>query len=415
MAVSYDGTGPKDLLPLYYGRLFPYTPFCRWLSYGGVRKNYFANREFSFTLDGDVYIRYLSFSDPSELKKEMQQKLPCKIDIGAVFSHKPKDHKAVQAAAFRAEEKELVFDIDMTDYDDVRSCCSGACICDKCWPLMTIAIHIIHRALTEDFGFKHLLFVYSGRRGIHCWVCDESARQLNAAGRSAIAEYLSVVKGGEGRTKKVQFRGIPLHSSLDHARDTIEKYFTQLCLDNQDILGTKEQYEKVLSLIPNEEVRDKLSEAWSKKVSSSRDRWQSLVANMDEKDKKCVQEIQFQYAYPRLDVNVSKGVNHLLKSPFSVHPKTGRVCVPIAYEAVDEFRPLQVPTVNDLCRQLDEHTAREAELDQDSDPSAKRKYIPEWSKTELKQSVDIFLSFIKLMEEEWRSQKQELRNMDTSW
>ena len=36
-------------------------------------------------------------------------------------------------------------------------------------------------------------------------------------------------------------------------------------------------------------------------------------------------EVMLAYAYPRLDVEVSKKMNHLLKAPFCVHPKTGKV------------------------------------------------------------------------------------------
>lgn len=66
-----------------------------------------------------------------------------------------------------------------------------------------------------------------------------------------------------------------------------------------------------------------------------------------------MEDIILQYTYPRLDAEVSKHRNHLLKAPFCIHPKTGRVCVPVDPETVDKFDPAAVPTVNQLLRELD--------------------------------------------------------------
>ncbi|XP_029814047.1 DNA primase small subunit, partial [Manacus vitellinus] len=189
-----------------------------------VVKNYFQLREFSFTLRDDVYVRFQSFSSPQELERELQKINPYKIDIGAVYSHRPNQHNTVHLGAFQPQEKELVFDVDMTDYDDVRTCCSSADICSKCWTLMTIAVRVIDRALTEDLGVRHRLWVYSGRRGVHCWVCDDAVRKWSPALRAAAVEYLTLVKGGADTVKKVNL-SYPVHPFIRRSVAVVEKYF----------------------------------------------------------------------------------------------------------------------------------------------------------------------------------------------
>jgi DNA primase small subunit len=103
-----------------------------------------------------------------------------------------------------------------------------------------------------------------------------------------------------------------------------------------------------------------------------------------------MEDIILQYCYPRLDAEVSKHRNHLLKAPFCVHPKTGRVCVPVDPGRIDEFDPAKVPTVSSLLQELDGSVGWEV-----NGVSCCRLYTPvlnlpsDWQKTSLKQYIEM--------------------------
>lgn len=82
----------------------------------------------------------------------------------------------------------------MNDYDIIRTCCKEARICPKCWKFLKLACTLLEKALTEDFGFEHILWVFSGRRGIHCWVSDPNAKDMKNDVRSSVIDYLSLIQ-----------------------------------------------------------------------------------------------------------------------------------------------------------------------------------------------------------------------------
>lgn len=200
----------------YYRRLFPFKSIFLWLNKDHVPNRQWTHREIAFTLQNDAYLRYQSFSNAEAFKKETLRLNPGRFEIGPVYSGRPKDQRSLNKASLKPLLRELVFDIDMTDYDPVRTCCSDKKICLKCWKFIIMAAKVVDAILRNDFGFQHLLWVYSGRRGIHLWVSDLEAMALTDDQRRSLINYIDIIRGGANKDKKVNLSR-PLHPSIEYA------------------------------------------------------------------------------------------------------------------------------------------------------------------------------------------------------
>ncbi|KAH9485246.1 DNA primase small subunit [Psilocybe cubensis] len=379
---SSDSNKPSpEVMLAFYRRLYPFKSLFTWLNHDHVPSKLFTQREIAFSLPGDVYIRYNSFNTADELKKQVCQLNPTRFEIGPIYSARPRDRKTLRAGTLTPILRELVFDIDMTDYDPVRTCCSGADICKRCWVFISAAVRVMDSALREEFGYEKLLWVYSGRRGIHLWISDKEAMGLTDQQRKAVVGFLTVVQGGKESSKKLNIRnGGKLPPSLAKAMEYLKTVFGALILSDQECFQSKEGYEELLKAIPDSRVVDALRTKWEASPSRpSEDKWADLHRH---NLMVALEDIIFNYTYPRLDIEVSKHRNHLLKAPFCIHPSTGRVCVPLDLDMIEKFDPKEVPTVQQLLEELDN-------LSKVQDPSAPREHHSDWEKTSLKPYIDI--------------------------
>lgn len=318
-------------------------------------RNTFKCREFSFTLPGDIYVRYKAFENGLEFRGDLLQKVPIKIDVGAIYNICPNLAKSYPDA-IKPLQRELIFDIDISDYDDVRNCCKESKICEKCWPFMKIGAKVLRTVLTQEFGFKHLLFVFSGRRGFHCWVSDKEARNLSNDARKAIADYFTVVVGGQSMVKRVTLNPLQgIHPMLRKALDVIDQDFEDLMIGKQDFLSNDQLVQSIIDLVDDDkQLEQRLIDNCKMSRTSSAECWKRMVATSNAHKGKArkynyfIQEVKLQHCFPRLDANVTRGMNHLLKLPFCIHPKTGNVCVPIDIDDIDNFNLSSVPKVHEL-------------------------------------------------------------------
>lgn len=193
----------------------------------------------------------------------------------------------------------------------------------------------------------------------------------------------------------------------------MRSHFETDILEGQDPWADNAKAERLLQLLPDQALNDSLRKKWDAAPGrSSASKWADINAlaktgaskSLDGKAlREAKQDIVLEYTYPRLDVEVSKKQIHLLKSPFVIHPGTGRVCVPIDLRRLEEFDPLGVPTVTELLGEIDAWDSANKKADGDDDV----KKLSDYEKTSLKPYVDYFRTHIAgILREEKRVKRE---------
>lgn len=286
--------------------------------------------------------------------------IPSRFEIGAAYNMRPSKTDKDITPIFR----ELVFDIDINDYNEVRTCCDDSNHCLKCWKFVTIGMKFVDKTLKEDFGFKNIIWFFSGGRGVHCWVNDPAYLNLDNNERALIVKYLSDFKFSLSNKNY-------LNTSEDREKfKSITNQYKDIISSNNNYLIElveyfEEDFYNFIEQIPILNLINTIPED-AKKI------YEFFDKNKNNPDtellyytfKKELKNIKFDninnlnslqawkcnlilsLCHPRLDQNVSIGMNHLLKSPFCIHPRTKNVCIPIIN--FDKFDPSDVPKLNDV-------------------------------------------------------------------
>jgi DNA primase small subunit len=213
----------------------------------------------------------------------------------------------------------------------------------------------------EDFGFENILWVFSGRRGVHCWICDDRIMKFDNEQRSKLVDYFHLYEGNENSRVGVKIDN-PVHPSINRAYQILIPFFIEL-MENQEML-LEENLPAMFACIDNQELKEQLMQKviLSQNRVDGREAWgliQQTTNTYIAKSKKKIYkpyliQLVLSHMYPRLDVNVSKQINHLLKAPFCVHPKTSNVfLVKIAFLICSLLQivfvyPLTLPVVKTL-------------------------------------------------------------------
>lgn len=289
--------------------------------------------------------------------------LPKYIDCGKIITNLKDDTNSSINMTFI--KKQLVFDIDASDYDNtndnrlglltafnnnnniiksLRVCdCQGTKrVCKDCWYLLSSASLILLYFIKNLFGDEtKILWVYSGNRGIHCWLKDSDLDLFNSHQRESIIEDISLETDKE--IINILNTNNPLY--MDLLTNTLYPFFIKYIITNKPLFNKLKPLILQFIKVYYTTIYNNLANLWNDHKSEE-DHW-----NIFESISKLYTEWKYQnhklpsphlfiimrLLYIILDKRVTKEVSHLLKLPYSIHKTTNRLSFPLTQDQIMDF------------------------------------------------------------------------------
>ena len=370
-----------------------------------------SRREFDFCFqefagEGIFWARYKTFQTPEQLKTHLINTEPVSINVGPVGgspsalwrAHASQRQQWGDRTGDAFYATELVLDIDLKDYNNVRTCpctetmhnlqrCSYCgkllfpseryferqcnCkwqkfknqICATCWSFARSAMVLVDYILKKKWGIHEFFFVFSGGKGFHCWILDEQVRAFNTQQRQELVASFQPWTD-ELHLKTENYTVDPLFGASDF-EDLLTLLFEHTVLNtgifNIEHENTRRRIVEYFD-VESSELDDKLEAlfkvcdecvAWS---YTSEQVWRTLMeynfkTNEPARARTIQRRFLYAYTFPRVDALVSTQLSHARKLPFSPHPTSGCVAIPLlplTPERIFEFTPSLCPNLTDL-------------------------------------------------------------------
>jgi predicted DNA primase small subunit len=317
-------------------------------------KEYDAERTMALSFDNGHYARNLHIQCFEDFKTTIMKRKPSQIHFDSLFI---KDENG----DIEGTRRELVFDLDLTDFVRFCECGKQSKACSTCWLHIEGAALFIRHILVDCLGIedKHLLWVLSGKKGIHCIVNDARFMRMSSIQLANLHTFMSRQAWNE--MDICLFIKTTSLTLMQHLRE----FFRQQCVMKRDLMRTEKFKTFILKKIKTSQiyrsVYNALETAWAKLDATSLSQWEALE-NLEKNKGFVVLLTDFiivSIYYPVIDKG-PMGVNksHLFKAPFSIHVSTKKIALPVTLETLwlrDDLpeNTISLSDVNDQCNHPD--------------------------------------------------------------